>query len=153
MLLMLLNLKEQLVKFTCNTIYMGKILPETTNIQQSRLFGANQQIESVFLRRHFFIIFVSFVYLVYSFDIFHFYISSFSLLYLGQIFEKVLYGWANSEAYLEPNDDGGFHENYNGFYFRRKVPSRCDHVYTKRTFLFKRILKFSCSFNPFQSCV
>ena len=36
MLLMLLNLKK-LVKFTCNNIDMGKILPET-NVHQSRFW-------------------------------------------------------------------------------------------------------------------
>ena len=40
LLLMLLNLKK-LVKLKCNTIDMGKILPETTNVQQSKLLGTN----------------------------------------------------------------------------------------------------------------
>ena len=38
MLLMLPNLKK-LVQFTCNTIDMGKKVPERTNVQQSRLLG------------------------------------------------------------------------------------------------------------------
>ena len=43
---------------------------------------------SFFLRRHFFSIFVCFVYFVRSFNIFHFCIISFSLLYLVQIYGK-----------------------------------------------------------------
>ena len=40
---------------------------------------------------------------MYSFNIFYFYIISFSLSYLAPIFGKDLYRWVNSEAYLEPS--------------------------------------------------
>ena len=38
-------------------------------------------------------------------------------------------------------------------HFWKNVPSRSNHVYTRRTFSFQHFLKFSCSFNPFQSYV
>ena len=83
-----LNLKK-LVKFTWNAIDMWiKHCRKQPNIQQSRLLSANQNIESVFLNRQLFSVFVCFVYFVYWFNIFHFYMVTFSLLYLAQIFRK-----------------------------------------------------------------
>ena len=58
------------------------------NIQQSRLLSANYKIKSVFLNRHFVRIIVCLVNFVYSFNIVHFYVISFSLSYLAQIFGK-----------------------------------------------------------------
>ena len=60
------------------------------NIQQSRLLSTNLKIESVFFNIHFSIIIVGFVCFVYLFNIFHFYITSFSSLYLAHIFGKNL---------------------------------------------------------------
>ena len=67
---------------------VNEIMPETTKVQQIRLLGANYEIESVFLRRHFVSIFVCFVYYVCSLNNFYFYIISFSLLYLAKKYAK-----------------------------------------------------------------
>ena len=63
---------------------VNEIMPEINKVQQIRLLGANYEIESVFLRRHFLSIFVCFVYYVCSLNSFYFYIISFSLLYLAK---------------------------------------------------------------------
>ena len=142
MLLMLLNLKK-LVKFTCNTIDMGKILPET-NVHQSRFLVLI--IKQVFShRRQFFSIFFYFVYFMCSFNIFHFYITSFSLLYLVQIFGKsfIVMGKLFYKLYgtrcLKPSGTSKtelfvkiISELKAVNYFRKNVRSCCDHVYTKR---------------------
>ena len=68
MLLMLLNIKK-LVKFTCVNYRLGyKILPETNSVQQSRLLGANYEIEPVFVRRHFFSIFAQLIFFIFIYS-------------------------------------------------------------------------------------
>ena len=68
MLLMLLNIKK-LVKFTCANYRHGyKILPETNSVQQSRLLGANYEIEPVFVRRHFFSIFAQLIFFIFIYS-------------------------------------------------------------------------------------
>ena len=57
------------------------------NIQQGRFLSANWKTELVLLNRHF-ILFVCFVYFLYSFNIIYFYIFIVLLLYLAQIFGK-----------------------------------------------------------------
>ena len=49
-----------------------KYCREQPNIQQCRMLSANEKMQSVFLNTHFSVIFVCFVYFVYSFNIFHF---------------------------------------------------------------------------------
>ena len=85
---MLLNLKK-LVKFTCNTIDMG-----TRDCQKQSMFSkvgccvvTRTQIQ--FSSEYIFPIILCFVYFVCSFNIFHFYIISVSLLYVLQIYKNI----------------------------------------------------------------
>ena len=85
---MLLNLKK-LFKFTCNTIDMG-----TRDCQKQPMFSkvaccvvTRTQIQ--FSSEYIFPIILCFVYFVCSFNIFHFYIISVSLLYVLQIYKNI----------------------------------------------------------------
>ena len=131
-----------------------EILPETTSVQQSRLLGAIQKRESVFLRflKGFCLFCVFFVFIQY----FSFLNNQFFIIISCSYIQKKFYSDGQTQRRIQSPVDYlrwsflmKIIKTLN--YFRKNVPSRCDHVYTKRTFLFKHILKFSYSFNPFQS--